>query len=119
MSLLAVLAGLPLPIVNLIATFAFYLGNRKGTFFVRWHCMQALLSQFSLFILNTIGFWWTISVIFGAQQINNDYIAYLLTVIIFNVFEFAGTIYTAVQTRQGKHVEWWFYGELTNMICKP
>ena len=29
MSLIAVIAGLPLPIINLIATVIFYLGNRK------------------------------------------------------------------------------------------
>ena len=29
MSLIAIIVGLPLPIVNLIATFIFYLGNRK------------------------------------------------------------------------------------------
>ena len=38
MSLLAFMVGLPFPIVNLIATLIFYLGNRKATYFVRWHC---------------------------------------------------------------------------------
>ena len=37
MSLIAIIAGLPLPILNLLATFIFYLGNRKSTYFVRWH----------------------------------------------------------------------------------
>ena len=43
MSLLAAMAGLPFPIVNLVATVIFWLSNRRGTYFVRWHCMQALL----------------------------------------------------------------------------
>jgi len=64
MSLIAVMVGLPLPIINLIATFIFYLGNRKGTYFVRWHCTQALLSQFSLLFINSFGFWWTVSIFF-------------------------------------------------------
>ncbi len=119
MSLLAVTAGLPLPIINLLATIGFYIGNRKGSYFVRWHCMQALLSQFSLFLMNSFGFWWTISIIFGSETVNNNYIAYLLTIFFFNVTEFAGTIYTAIQTRKGGHVQWWFYGDLTNLICKP
>jgi len=119
MSLVAVIAGLPLPIINLIATFAFFLGNRKGTYFVRWHCMQALLSQFSLFLVNSFGFWWTISIVFGSETISNDYIAYLITIFVFNIAEFIGTIYTAIEARKGGHVEWWFYSDLTNLICKP
>ena len=118
MSVIALMAGLPLPIINLVATFFFYVGNRNGTYFVRWHCTQALLSQFSLLFMNSFGFWWTISIIFTEEEITTNYIAYLITVIVFNVTEFVVTIYTAIQTRKGIHVEWWFYGDLTNLICR-
>ena len=118
MSLIALIAGLPLPIINLIATLIFYIGNRKGTYFVRWHCTQALLSQFSVLFINSFGFWWTISIIFTDETITSKYIAYLITAFIFNLTEFIATIYTAIQTRKGIHVEWWFYGSLTNLICK-
>lgn len=118
MSLIAIIGGLPLPIINLIATFIFYMANRKGTFFVRWHCTQALLSQISMLIINSFGFWWTISILFTSENISNKYIAYLITVLIFNITEFVATIYTAIQTRKGIHVEWWLYGNLTNLICK-
>lgn len=119
MSLVAVIAGLPLPILNLVATLVFYAGNRKGTYFVRWHCTQALLSQISLLFMNSFGFWWTISIIFGSETIDSNYIAYMITVFLFNVIEFIATIHTAIKTRKGLHVEWWFYGDLTNLICKP
>ena len=118
MSLIALIGGLPLPIINLIATLIFYLGNRKATFFVRWHCTQALVSQFSLLMINSFGFWWTISIIFGSESVTNKYIAYIISIFIFNLFEFIVTIYAAINTRKGIHVEWWFYGELTNLICK-
>ncbi len=119
MSLIAIIAGLPLPIVNLLATFIFYMGNRKGTYFVRWHCTQALVSQFSLLLTNSFGFWWTIHIILGDDKISTNYIAYIMTIFIFNVIEFIGTIYTAIIVRKGRHIEWWFYGPLTNLICKP
>lgn len=119
MSLIALIAGLPLPIINLFATLVFYLGNRKGTYFVRWHCTQALLSQISVLFINSYGFWWTVSIIFTSQSINNNYIAYVIAAIIFNLTEFIATIHTAIQTRKGIHVEWWFYGSLSNLICKP
>lgn len=119
MSLIAIVVGLPLPIINLIATLIFYLGNRKSTFFVRWHCTQALVSQLSMLFINSAAFWWTVSIVFADETISNNYIAYMITVFIFNFTEFIATIYTAIQTRKGIHVEWWFYGALTNILCKP
>lgn len=119
MSLLAIMAGLPLPIINLIATAIFYLGNRKSTYFVRWHATQALLSQFSLIFINSAAFWWTIDIITQNSEITTLYISYMMTAFIFNLGEFVVTIYTAIQTRKGIHVKWWFYGDLTDLICKP
>jgi hypothetical protein len=119
MSIIAIIVGLPLPIINLLATLIFFLVNRKSTYFVRWHCTQALLSQVSVLFVNSFGFWWTISIAFGDESISNKYIAYMLTVFLFNLIEFAATAYTAIQTRKGIHVSWWFYGGLTNMICRP
>ena len=119
MSLVAIVAGLPIPILNLLATFFFYVANRKKTYFVRWHCTQALLSQVVLLCMNSVGFWWTISILFSSEQVSNRYFAYLFTILIFNILEFISTVYCAVQTRKGKHVEFWFFGNLTNLICKP
>ncbi len=119
MSLIAVIAGLPLPIINLLATLIFYLGNRKGSYFVRWHCTQALLSQASLLFINSYGFWWTVSIMFTSEEISSKYLAYIITAFIFNLTDFIVTIYTAIQTRKGIHVQWFFYGTLTNLVCKP
>jgi uncharacterized Tic20 family protein len=120
MSLIAIMVGFPLPIINLMATLFFYIANRKSTYFVRWHCIQALLSQLSLFVINTIGFWWTVSVLVSEDEhISNPYLAYVITVFVVNVFELAITIAAAIKTRKGHHVSWWFYGSLTQMICKP
>jgi uncharacterized Tic20 family protein len=119
MSLIAIIVGLPLPIINLLATLIFFLSNRRGTYFVRWHCTQALLSQLSLLFINTAAFWWSISVVFTAEQMTSKYVAYIITVLMFNIFEFAATIYTAIAIRKGNHIEWWFYGTITNIICRP
>lgn len=118
MSLIAFIAGLPLPIINLIATLIFYVGNRKGTYFVRWHCTQALLSQISVLFMNSYGFWWTVAILFKDDTITNNYIAYMISIFVFNLTEFSATIYTAIETRKGRQVEWWFYGGLTHLICK-
>jgi hypothetical protein len=118
MSLVALVAGLPIPIINLFATFAFYLANRKSTYFVRWHCTQALFSQLCILGLNSASFWWTMSILFGGESVSNEYFAYLFTVIIVNLVEFASTIYAAIQVRKGIHVEIFFFSGLTNLICR-
>lgn len=118
MSLIAVIAGLPLPIINLLATLIFWLGNRKGTYFVRWHCTQALISQFTLLFFNSFGFWWTVSIIFTDETITNNYLAYIFTIILFNIVEFVATIYAAIQVRKGIHVSWWLFGDVTDLICR-
>lgn len=119
MSVVAVMAGLPLPIINLVATAIFFLSNRKGSYFVRWHCTQALVSQLTVLIMNSAGFYWTLSIIFGNRALTNDYIAYMITIVLFNLIEFVATIYAAIQTRKGKHVELWLFGPLAETICKP
>lgn len=119
MSLVALMVGLPIPIVNLIATFLFYLNTRKSSYFVRWHSMQALLSQASMLFINSTGFWWTVSIITGNEVISNSYIAYIIAAILFNLAEFSVTIYTAIQIRKGIHVVWWLYGDVSNKIVNP
>ena len=118
MSLLVAMVGLPFPIVNLIATVIFFLANRRQTYFVRWHCMQALVSQFPLFCTNSILFWWTVRVLIGWTSLSSFYFAYLFTVLLFNLIDFIATIHTMIAVRQGKQVEWYVYGPLTHLLCK-
>jgi len=118
MSVIAVMIGLPLPVINLIATTIFFLANRRASHFVRWHCMQALLSQGFTFPINVAGVYWTLSILFGSNIISNSYIAYIITIVVFNLAEFIAIVYAAVQTRKGNHVEWWLFGPLTNLLIK-
>jgi uncharacterized Tic20 family protein len=118
MSLVAVMGGLPLPIFNLMATFFFYLGNRKSTTFVKWHCTQALFSQLGLFFFNSVGFWWTISVVFQEKEPTNYYFAYMITIVAFNLVEFISTLILASKTRKGQHAKLFFFSDLTDLFCK-
>ena len=118
MSLAIVIVGLPFPIINFLATFFMYLSNRTGSYFIRWHSLQALLSQAVVALLNAWGIVWTVSIIFGSESLSNAYIAFLITIALFNLAELVGTIYAAIQTRKGNHVDFWFFGPLTDLICK-
>jgi uncharacterized Tic20 family protein len=118
MSLLVIIVGLPIPLINLLATFIFFLMNRKASVFVKWHCTQALLSQLVLFFINSYSFWWTMSILFGNEELSNYYFAYLSMAVLINLLELISTIYAAIHTRKGKHVEFFFFGPLTNLIIK-
>lgn len=116
MSMVAVLVGMPLPIINLLATLGFAIGQRRNTYFVRWHATQALLSQFSLLIMNSVGFYWTLSIMFSSREVSNLYIAYMITIALYNLTEFVATIYTAIQVGKGRHITWFFFGDLTENL---
>lgn len=119
MSLMAAMVGLPLPLVNMLATVIFYLANRKRTYYVRWHCMQALISQIPLYLINTVLFWWTVRLLLGYESLTSFYFAYLFTVVLFNVIDYVATIYSAIKVRKGEQVEWYVYSGLVDLICKP
>ncbi len=119
MSLLAIMAGMPLPIINLFASLLFYMGNRRSTWFVRWHCTQTILAQLTVLVINSIGITWTIQVFFSDKTVTNEYIGYIAALVLFNLFEFATTMYAAIQVRKGEIVHFWFWGELATMICPP
>jgi len=119
MSLVAVMAGLPIPVVNLIASLIFFLANRKATYFVRWHSTQALLSQLSVVGFNSAAFWWTLSIFFfHEKEVNNDYIAYVIAVIVLNILELIGTIIAAVRVRKGIHYRIFIISEFTDIFVK-
>lgn len=116
MSVITIMVGVPLPIINLFATGIFFLAFRKSTPFVRWHCTQALLSQLTVFVMNSFAFGWTMSIIFGSETITDLYIGYMLTSFTFNVYEVIVNMIAAINVRKGRHVSWWFWGTLTNII---
>lgn len=118
-SLVVIVAGAPIPLIGLFANVMFYFSNKRASYYVRWHTMQALVSQFSLWAINTVAFWWIWTIAFRDNFIDNVFISYMITVTIFNISEMIATLYTVIRMRNGNHVEWWFYSDLTNLIVKP
>lgn len=117
MSVVFLTFAMPLPLINLIATFVFYHTNKKKSYFIKWHSMQALLSQISLFVINTAFFVWALLLLFKVCTINNYFISFGITIFLFNTWEFVSTIIAAIKTRKGIHIKWFFYGLLTDKIC--
>ena len=118
MSVAALMVGVPLPVVNLIATGIFYFGNRRASYFVRWHCTQVLLAQFLTVLMNGSGLYWTLSIVFGDAVISNRYISYIITILLFNLFELVVIIRSMVLTRKGIHISWWFFGPMADLLTR-
>jgi uncharacterized Tic20 family protein len=118
MSLVVIMVGLPLPIVNVIGSGIYYVANRRSGHFVRWHCTQTLLAQLFTLPVNAAALYWTIAIVFDRASFSDNYAAYILTVILFNLVEFIATMVAAVRTRKGRHVSWWFFGLLTDALVR-
>lgn len=114
MSLIAGISGIIFPLINFIASFYFLVVNRRGSCYVRWHCVQALISQLTLLILNSITFTWTMSVIFGNEKISNSYFAFIFTTILVGIIEMTATIFAAIQIRKGIHVKFYIFGDIVD-----
>ncbi len=118
-SILSFVVAIPLPIVNLVATLVYYLGIRKSTYFVRWHGIQAILTQLAILPFNSIAFWWFVDALINEESLSMNFWLYLIFVLIINATEFIASIITASSVRGGRHVRWWIYATITDAIVKP
>lgn len=119
MSLAIIMIGLPLPIINLLASVGFWYANRKKTSeFVRWHSTQALLGQLPLFATNTILLWWTIAILLDKATLSSIYCAYAVTVGVFNIVEFIAFIRAAINVNKQIDHRWFILAPLTDYFIK-
>jgi uncharacterized membrane protein len=137
MSIVAVVAGLPLPIINVIASFLFYLAKRKATYYVRWHSLQALLAQAVIMPFNSIALAWTINIFYSSltwektsysqysAHLDQDlytfpsvwYFLYIFLILALNIAEFIGVLITAIGVRNGKNIRWAVIANITDRLC--
>lgn len=141
MAVVAVIAGLPFPIINLFASIGYYLAHRKSSYFIRWHCIQATIGQAFLIPFNSVAVAWTLGVIFGGRgffgiteipkryfadnaSIFDDYSGatlyywlYITFIILLNCTEFIIVIYTSTRVKKGENVRWFGIAQLTDKLC--
>jgi len=139
MAIVAVVAGLPLPIINTIASLIYYAAHKKSSYFVRWHCIQSILAQAIMIPFNSFAFAWTMKIVLSnvnyfEQDTLKEYSSesifaseifyaasiyywlYIAVVTIFNIAEFISVIITAAQVRKGKNVRWFIIANLTDAL---
>jgi len=106
-------AGLPLPIINLIAAVIYLYVNSSKSKFVHFHALQSLYSQLPTSILNIGLTFWTIRIfVFHSFEYNDTYLSYIAVVILANLTYFIFSIVAAVKARKGRMYYFMFFGRL-------
>ena len=107
-------AGLPLPIINLIAAVIYYYVNKKASRFVRFHTHQALISQIPTTLMNAIALFWGLRIVFSDEWFLTDiYKGYLVAVVLANVLYFVFGIIGAVKAHNGKMYYLLLFGKIS------
>jgi uncharacterized membrane protein len=105
-------AGLPLPMINLIASFVYYFLNRRKSRFVRFHVLQSLWSQLPVTLLNGFLVFWTIRIFVLQETFTQLWFGFLFAAFLANVVYIAFSIYAAVLARKGQFYYFLFFGKL-------
>jgi uncharacterized membrane protein len=107
-------AGLPLPIINLIAAVVYYYINKRATRFVRFHTHQALISQIPTTLMNAVAVFWGFRILLSDEWFLTDiYKGYLVAVVLANILYFIFGIIGAVKAHQGKMYYLLFFGKIS------
>ena len=108
----ALAAGLPLPILNLIAAVIYYFINRKKSRFVNFHSLQSVLSQLPTSLLNAVAVFWGISILIGDFDFSDEFKGYVIAAALANLMYIIFSILAAVRARQGRIYYFLFFGRI-------
>jgi len=115
-------AGLPLPIINLIAAIIYFYLNRSKSKFIKFHSYQSLISQIPTTLINAGLVFWSIRLFFydsvkldevfyvGSEY--EIYWGYLIMVIIANLMYMLFSLIAAFKARKGQFYYFLFFGKM-------
>ncbi len=105
-------AGLPLPLINVLAAIIYYYVNRNKGRFVLFHASQSLWSQVVVGLINAGVMFGVVRIIFWERDVTREFIAYVIVAAVVNLAYFVFSIIGAVRARQGRFFYFWFFGKL-------
>lgn len=115
----SVAIGLPLPILNLLASFIYYYLNKSKGLYVKFHTLQALLSQLPVSLLNSVGVFWLIRIFVLDMDFSNYFAGFMALIVVSNLTYLVFSIIGAVKARKGNFYYFWFFGPLSyQMVYK-
>jgi uncharacterized membrane protein len=105
--------GLPIPLVNLIASVIYFLVNRKSSRFVAFHSLQALLTHIPVVLLNAGLVGWLIANLVTQAIFWPAFFWYMSFTILINVGYIVWSIIALVHARKGRFI----YMPLVGRLC--
>lgn len=106
-------AGLPVPFLNLIASFAYFYFTKTTSRFVYFHSLQSLLSQLPVSFLNSIAVFWAIRIIFFDAMFTDLYKGYLAVVVLANLVYIIFSLIAAIKAYKGRMYYFIFFGRIS------
>jgi len=94
--------GLPIPLLNLIASVIYFLVNRKTSRFVAFHALQALLTHIPVVVLNAGVVAWIITNVATHAPSWAWFLWYLFFTILVNLTYIAWSIVALVNASKGR-----------------
>jgi uncharacterized membrane protein len=106
--------GLPLPLVNLVASVVYYAVNRKGSKFVAFHSLQSLLSQVPVSLLNAGVLGWGIGLLVkgGAAGSLWPFLGYAFFTAAVNILYLVFSIVALLAANKGRFYYLPFFGRI-------
>jgi uncharacterized membrane protein len=105
--------GLPIPLVNLVASVIYFLVNRKTSPFVAFHALQALLTHIPVVLLNAGMVAWLITILVTQAGFHPAFFWYLFFTILVNLAYIIWSIVALVHAHKGR----FFYMPLVGRLC--
>jgi uncharacterized membrane protein len=112
----AVAIGLPLPVINLIASVIYYFINRKKSRFIHFHSLQALLSQIPTTLINWALVIWAVTIFFTDATLSDSFWAYAVFAGTSTLLYFIYSLIAAFKARQGKFYYFLLFGKMAYEI---
>jgi len=109
----AVAIGLPLPVINLIASIIYYFLNPRKSRFIHFHSLQALISNIPTTIINWVAVIWSVAIFFREDwHVTQEFWAYLIFAGASTFIYFIINIIAAYKARQGKMYYMLLFGKM-------
>src|SRR4051812_16467035 len=105
-------AGLPLPIINLIAAIIYYYINKTSSRFVKFHSYQALIATIPTTFINAGAMFWALHIFFWGWHVTPNFKGYIIAVVIANLAYFVIGIIAAMKARKGIYYYYLFFGKI-------
>ena len=110
-------AGLPLPLLNLLAAVIYFFTNKKTSRFVSFHAYQSLLTQIPTSIINASAIAWIAALIIKGYPLDTYEYAdlfwsYIVFVVLLNLVYMIFSIVACIRARRGRFYYFWVFGRI-------